>query len=457
MKKFLFSVFLFSLFIASCSKSDIKSEQAIPSTAETVVVLNTLAVKDKLDSSSKQSLLAQLEGLVGTANLSQTQDALLKEIMNNPEESGAEINEKIFFYRGALNELGLIVKLADNDKFEDLLATLIDTEKANMETTKGITSLTPDNKTVIAWDDSRVLFVFDKEGRLDELKNRAKTQLKQQEKESILDNRIFNKINEGCKDVGIYQKIDQPMGLPINYTIAINCTFKNGLLLASVDLFNYGRSLTSMFRKFDGKFRKYLLDEDFVIQTNVDSKTILEYIEPLNISDPRIDIILGQIDGDVSLSIDKGGYYSLYVGVKDINQVRKMIEAYSAFLPITKISGPLYYIELSQDLPLINMLVADDGLHFSMTKEQLSEKSGRKLDIERDGIIALQGNVSALSLFDDRLKSTDAIDTYKFVLATDSTAYARIDFADKKRNSLNILIEELVKNKDKVRNSQNNE
>lgn len=459
MEKLSLAVAFSILFFFSCTDSDGPAEQAISSTAETVVVLNMQTLDKKLDNEAKLSLSKQIRECLNYMSLDTKQMALFENILSDPAKAGLNINDRIFLYRGTLGEIGVVLNIADRDIFDDFIAFII-IDKGSLEKKKNISLLSLGKGLIAAWDDGRLLLVCDKAKPQEEIKAKVIAQLKQGEKESILDNQIFKAIDRDCKDMGVFHRIEQPWGLSLNYTVAANCVFRNGRVEAGINLLSYGTPITSIFRKFQGKNEVNAPGADFVIQTNVDSKAISDYMKEIKLYEPRLNSMLSQIDGDVRFTAQAKGEVSISVEIKDMAEVQKMIDLYSVLGIVSNADYRLHYIEFSNDTPLISMLKLDDVLLFNsrVPLKGVAREDGGKFPIEKNGIFTLQGNSNVFPLFSkDSTSLSKQIDTYKLILKNDTIAYGRVDFKEKNRNGFSIFVDALLGDKDKVKHLLENE
>ncbi len=141
---------LIATFFVSCSS---KSNIPVPEDAAFVLHINGASMSEKLPwEEIKQSELFK------TA-LEETEDSLAIKIMNNPEESGININGDSYLFaktQGRGGYIALVTNLKDVTKLESFVGQ-INTDK-KIETKNGI-SFIANNDNVITWNKERLILI----------------------------------------------------------------------------------------------------------------------------------------------------------------------------------------------------------------------------------------------------------------------------------------------------------
>ena len=79
-----------------------------------------MAQKCDLNDQAKQSM-----GQMMKSSLKGNADALVDKLMENPEESGLKLTDRVYFFGASQMEMGgVLVRMADKGKLEDLIAML---------------------------------------------------------------------------------------------------------------------------------------------------------------------------------------------------------------------------------------------------------------------------------------------------------------------------------------------
>lgn len=107
--------------LASCSGGNTYTN-ALPKDAAMVISLdvNGMVRKCALDEQTRKSVEQMLK-----TNLKGRADALIDKIMEDPEESGLRLTDRVFFFATPQTEMGgALIRVSDKDKLEDLIAVL---------------------------------------------------------------------------------------------------------------------------------------------------------------------------------------------------------------------------------------------------------------------------------------------------------------------------------------------
>lgn len=107
--------------LASCSGGNTYTN-ALPKDAAMVISLDVdgMVRKCALDEQTRKSVEQMLK-----TNLKGRADALIDKIMEDPEESGLRLTDRVFFFATPQTEMGgALIRMADKDKLEDLIAIL---------------------------------------------------------------------------------------------------------------------------------------------------------------------------------------------------------------------------------------------------------------------------------------------------------------------------------------------
>ena len=110
--------------LCACEKQ-VRYENALPQDAALVVQADFAAMVDKsgLNRDEGKKVVRHLADVLKSGM--DGADGLIDKIMDNPDESGLELSEKVYFFAEPKSErIGLLSKVSDKDKLKDLLKAL---------------------------------------------------------------------------------------------------------------------------------------------------------------------------------------------------------------------------------------------------------------------------------------------------------------------------------------------
>lgn len=109
-------------FLLSACGEDNAYTNALPKDAAAVFSFDLMEMAQKCDLNDQ---VKQSMGQMMKSSLKGSADALVDKLMENPEESGLRLTDRVYFFAASQMEMGgVLVRMADKGKLEDLMAML---------------------------------------------------------------------------------------------------------------------------------------------------------------------------------------------------------------------------------------------------------------------------------------------------------------------------------------------
>mgnify|MGYP002420639905 CR=1 FL=1 len=106
-------------FLLSACGEDNAYTNALPKDAAAVFSFDLMEMAQKCDLNDQ---VKQSMGQMMKSSLKGSADALVDKLMENPEESGLRLTDRVYFFAASQMEMGgVLVRMADKGKLEDLM------------------------------------------------------------------------------------------------------------------------------------------------------------------------------------------------------------------------------------------------------------------------------------------------------------------------------------------------
>lgn len=251
------SLALGMVFLLSACGEENAYTNALPKDAVTVCAfdLSKMAQKCDLNDQVKQSM-----GMMMKSSLKGSADALVDKLMENPEESGLRLTDRVYFFAASQMEMGgVLVRMADKGKLEDLIKVLQEQNACEAPADGDGCRWTVGSGGLMAWTDDAFLLLVNDDNPKD-LQHQASMWLRQREGEGYSGTPEFKKLENADEDVAMMTSLNvlpknylgpMTMGLPADLNL-------NDLKIFSTLDFQEGKAVMEVETLLEGKFKDLL-------------------------------------------------------------------------------------------------------------------------------------------------------------------------------------------------------
>ncbi|MCP9611471.1 DUF4836 family protein [Coprobacter tertius] len=333
--RFLIMLLTVALF-TSCSKES-NYMQSIPADATIVITADCKAIAEKADfkelfkNPEISSLLASFQKSLGD-DASKMLDTVLKD----PEQSGISFDNSFVLFSNAVDgEVGMLLKLKDRNKFNELLQ-IMQKEGVSSEISdaKGFKYCILGEKAFCAFSSDRILILesaFNRESP-EKIKENAGKYIRQEKDKSLLVDKGFERFIKNQKEINYwFSMASTPPQVSTIYSSFMPDKFKLGTVYAMANLsFEKGKivitnesystdaetqkileNFSELCGKLTGKFLKAIpADAWLTYDININGKKLLEYLSQKQeikklFENKEFDFkgMIESIDGDITLSL----------------------------------------------------------------------------------------------------------------------------------------------------------
>lgn len=242
--------------LSSCGEGN-PYTNALPKDAAAVCSMDLMEMVQKCDLNDQAKLSM---GQMMKSALKGSADALVDKLMENPEESGLRLTDRVYFFTASQMEMGgVLVRMADKGKLEDLIKVLQEQKACEAPADGDGCRWTIGGSGLMAWtDDAFLVLVNDGDPR--DLQHQASMWLRQQTGEGYSGTPEFKKLADADEDVAMVTSLNampksylspMTMGLPADLNL-------NDLKLFSTLDFQAGKAVMEVETLFAGKFKDLL-------------------------------------------------------------------------------------------------------------------------------------------------------------------------------------------------------
>lgn len=219
-----------TLMLASCGEKN-PYTNALPKDAATVVSLDVkeMAEKCAFDKQTQQSMATVMK-----SSFKGKADALVDKIMENPEESGLRLTDRVYFFAMPQSEMGgLLVRMADKDKLEKLMGLLQEQGQCEAPADGDGCRWTVGGDALMAWTEHAFLMLA-ANGNPKDLQHQASMWLRQKDGEGYSGTPDFGKLKKADEDIAMVASLNimpkqylsmATMGLPADLKLQDLKTF----------------------------------------------------------------------------------------------------------------------------------------------------------------------------------------------------------------------------------------
>lgn len=245
-------------FLLSACGEDNAYTNALPKDAAAVFSfdLMDMAQKCDLNDQAKQSM-----GQMMKSSLKGNADALVDKLMENPEESGLKLTDRVYFFGASQMQMGgVLVRMADKGKLEDLIAMLQEQKACEAPADGDGCRWTVGGGGLMAWTDDAFMMLAGDGGNPKDLQHQASMWLRQKKGEGYSGTPEFKKLEDADEDVAMVTALDampksywgpMTMGLPADLNL-------NDLKLFTTLDFEEGKAVVEVEALLGGKFKELL-------------------------------------------------------------------------------------------------------------------------------------------------------------------------------------------------------
>lgn len=207
----------------SCKNATDELSNVIPSSAMTVVHIDTKSLLKKsdykpLENKHIKELLEREKERGSEANKKIAQQ--LEAFLQNPNSSGIDITGDCFIYTDSLT-VGIALKMNDQNKFKDLLIKTFSVPEQMLQEEEGVTVVDAGGMASIGWTKDKLLLLSFSGGSYSymyganrmNLTDLVKKQLAQSSDKSISSNKAFGEFMNRKKDISVFYSYDNMNGL----------------------------------------------------------------------------------------------------------------------------------------------------------------------------------------------------------------------------------------------------
>lgn len=379
-----------TLMLASCGEKN-PYTNALPKDAATVVSLDVkeMAEKCAFDKQTQQSMATVMK-----SSFKGKADALVDKIMENPEESGLRLTDRVYFFAMPQSEMGgLLVRMADKDKLEKLMGLLQEQGQCEAPTDGDGCRWTVGGDALMAWTEHAFLMLA-ANGNPKDLQHQASMWLRQKDGEGYSGTPDFGKLKKADEDIAMVASLNimpkqylsmATMGLPADLKLQDLKTFstldfQDGKAVLEVEMMTENKVYKDLLKKqeevtgpikgsyletfpantvgwlsahVDGAKAYELLRENPTVRQELDNSMM-----PLD-----FEAIFKAVDGDVALAMPEMSFspgFILYADVKN-SEFMRTFEDLKPMLAMT--NGQMRLLDKGKDA---YQFVAVDGSALGM-------------------------------------------------------------------------------------------
>jgi hypothetical protein len=244
-------------FLLSACGEDNAYTNALPKDAAAVFSFDLMEMAQKCDLNDQ---VKQSMGQMMKSSLKGSADALVDKLMENPEESGLRLTDRVYFFAASQMEMGgVLVRMADKGKLEDLMAMLQEQKACEAPADGDGCRWTVGGGGLMAWTDDAFLMLAGN-GNPKDLQHQASMWLRQKEGEGYSGTPEFKKLEDADEDVAMVTSLNAmpksylgpvTMGLPADLNL-------NDLKIFSTLDFQAGKAVMEVETLLEGKFKDLL-------------------------------------------------------------------------------------------------------------------------------------------------------------------------------------------------------
>lgn len=242
--------------LSSCGEGNLYTN-ALPKDAAAVFSLDLMEMAQKCDLNDQTKLSM---GQMMKSSLKGSADALVDKLMENPEESGLKLTDRVYFFvTPQMGAGGALVRVADKGKLEDLIELLHAQQACEAPADGDGCRWTVGGGGLMAWTDDAFLLLAS-DGDPKDLQHQASMWLRQQAGEGYSGTPEFKKLEDADEDVAMVTSMNampksylapMTMGLPADLDL-------NDLKLFSTLDFQEGKAVMEVETLLEGKFKDLL-------------------------------------------------------------------------------------------------------------------------------------------------------------------------------------------------------
>lgn len=248
-----------TLLLSACGEDNAYTN-ALPKDAAAVFSLDLMEMAQKCDlnDQAKQSM-----GQMMKSALKGSADVLVDKLMENPEESGLRLTDRVYFFATPQMQMGgALVRMGHKGKLEDLIKVLQEQNACEAPADGDGCRWTVGSGGLMAWTEDAFL-VLVSDGNPKDLQHQASMWLRQKEGEGYSGTPEFKKLEEADEDVAIVTSLDAmprsywgpvTMGLPADLNL-------NDLKMFSTLDFQAGKAVVEVETLLEGKFKNLLKNQ----------------------------------------------------------------------------------------------------------------------------------------------------------------------------------------------------
>lgn len=209
----MYIMLLAGILLVSCS-SEKRYVNVLPEEPGIVFSLDVkpLVQKSDLSAEDTKTIVSEIKGALNDG-LDAQGTQLVDKVLDNPEESGLDLGQKIYLFANAgLDQGGLLACVKDKAKLDDLAGLLETQQLAKQVEDKGAYKLTVVEKGVLAYSESSCLLLFSEKDT--DLKGWASELMGQEEKGGFSQSKAFGEMEQMKGDIAVYGSMEL---LPAEY------------------------------------------------------------------------------------------------------------------------------------------------------------------------------------------------------------------------------------------------
>lgn len=197
------------MLLASCSKKNVY-ENVLPKDAAVVVSVDLVSMADKsgLSSDKGAPVVARLSNALKSG--AEGAGELIDKVTKDPSESGLDLTEKVYYFVGSGGvSTGLVMRVSDDGKLEDLLKALHDQQVCEKPVEADGCMWTAMGNVLVAYTDDAFLAMLDlKGGQAKDMLHSASMLLRQTEKDGFAATSDFQHMKETKGDIVLLTSLD---------------------------------------------------------------------------------------------------------------------------------------------------------------------------------------------------------------------------------------------------------
>lgn len=197
------------MLLASCSKKN-DYEKVLPKDAAVVMSVDLVSMADKSGLSGDEGapVVARLSNALKSG--AEGAGELIDKVTKDPSESGLDLREKVYYFVGSGGVFtGLVMRVSDDGKLEDLLKALHDQQVCDMPKEADGCMWTAMGNVLVTYTDNAFLAMLDlKGGQAKDMLHAASMLLRQTEKDGFAATPDFQRMKETKGDIVLLSSLD---------------------------------------------------------------------------------------------------------------------------------------------------------------------------------------------------------------------------------------------------------